>query len=387
MAYVCWNRSEIEAIQRRVVYIIHLACFTAYRSTAQSWYILCNNKSMQLTIIPTLSFRSSSIIYYDRIESFGRKYEMSPKQKENNLRLKELAKYSGTVTANAKKRMRKAITLLLQTTQYRSILNRITKRYVSHKISFITLTFPPHSFSSDAKKCHKQLLEPMLRVLRRRYQMKSYIWKCEKQVNGSIHYHLTSDCYIPYKMLMQEWNNILNRNNCLEDFKRTYGHHNPNSVDIKAVRKIKNLEAYLVKYITKEIESNSGINAKVWDCSMNLKAGKYFETAVDNSSQSVINSAVDRKEAQVVKLDKCIIFKFNNQDYLKHFSSWVQSEASKHFKKIRTWTKENVQKSKLTELILPQKLLVGGTTDTETTHSQMKLFEQTIYGELKPSPI
>lgn len=339
---------------------------------------------MQLTIIPTLSFRSSSIIYYDRIESHGRKYEMSAKQKENNLRLKELAKYSGTVTVNAKKRMRKAITLLLQTTQYRSILNRITKRYVSHKISFITLTFPPHSFSSDAKKCHKQLLEPMLRVLRRRYQMKSYIWKCELQKNGSIHYHLTSDCYIPYSMLKEEWNNILNRNGCLDDFKRVYGSADPNSVDVKAVRKIKNLEAYLVKYITKEIESNSGINAKVWDCSMNLKAGKYFETEVDNSSQNVINSAVDRKECEVVELDKCIIFKFKNQDYLKHFSSWVQSEASKHFSKIRKWTKESVQKSKLTELILLQKSSIGDTMGIGITDSQMKLFEQTIHGELKP---
>lgn len=340
---------------------------------------------MSLTIIPTLSFRSSSIVYYDRIESSGRSYQMSELQKQNNKRLKELAKYSGTVTANAKKRMRKAITLLLQSTEFRKVKNIITNRYVNHRLSFVTLTFPKHSFSDNAKECHKRLLEPMLRVLRRRYQMRSYIWKSELQKNGSVHYHITSDVYIPYRQLLEEWNNILSRNGCLDDFKRRYGHVAANSVDIKAVNKVRNLEAYLVKYITKESEQQVGLNAKVWDCSRNLKSSKYYETEVDKSSQEVINSAVDRGECKVIKLDRCLIFQFKSDNYIKLFSSYVQSQAYLHFKQIRKWTKELGQKVKKTVSSCVEKLSAGGTTVGEIVQRQMSLFTQTTFGELIPS--
>lgn len=379
------NKDEIKTIQRRLLYYIHLVYSTAYCSTVLSWYILCSNSCMNYTIIPTLSFRSSSIVYYDKIEGFGRSYQMSDLQKQNVQRLKELAKYSGVVTANSKKRMRKAITLLLQSTEFKKVKNKITNRYVNHRLSFMTLTFPKHSFSDDAKECHKRLLEPMLRVLRRRYQMKSYIWKSELQKNGSVHYHITSDVYIPYRLLLEEWNNILSRNGCLDDFRRRYGHINANSVDIKSVNKVRNLEAYLVKYITKECEQQVSLKAKVWDCSRNLKASKFFETEVDKSAQEVINEAVDRKECTVIKLDKCIIFQFKCDNYIKLFSSYVQSQAYLHFKQIRKWTKELGQKVKETVLSCVPISSIGDITVGKIVQKQMNLFTMTTFGELVPS--
>lgn len=289
--------------------------------------------------IPVLSFRSSGIMAYEVNANHRGRLVKSDLFLANAARLQERKRYKGFVTAGAKKRMKKAITLLLQSTPYQWKEHPISGKYFQHKISFITLTTPTHKNSYDGKWCHKNLLEPMLRILRRRYQMKSYIWKCELQDNGQIHYHVTCDCILNHTKLRDEWNRLLNGCDMLEDFFVRYGHRNPNSTDIHSVHKVKNLEAYLVKYITKEYQNESALNCKIWDCSRNLKANDYFKIELDFGLHQYLRQL--QKSLLVVThyFDHAVFLDFKTPDYYANFSERIVNEFHKYLNFVRTWEK------------------------------------------------
>lgn len=257
---------------------------------------------------------------------------------KNALKLANRQRYVGFITPNLKKRMQKAITLLLQSTPYKYQIHPVTGRTVAHKISFITLTTPTHEKSYDAKFCHKHLLEPLLRILRTRYGMKSYIWKVELQANKQIHYHITTEIMINHTALRNIWNNLLNKHDMLEQFKLEYGHSNPNSTDIHAVQKINNIEAYLVKYICKEYQNEDKLNAKVWDCSKNLKVAGYFKTELDFGTHQIIRQLQTTRQVITHYFEKAVYLDFKTTDYYSYFNDSIQNEYYKHLENIQSWT-------------------------------------------------
>lgn len=297
---------------------------------------------MDLTVnhkIPVLSFRSSGLMYYETPANHSNRLMRSSLFQSNALKLATRERYVGFVTPAVKKRMKKAITLLLQSTPYEWKIHPVTGKQFHHKISFITLTTPDHVNSRDGKWCHKNLLEPMLRTLRRKYQMKSYIWKIELQDNGQVHYHVTADCLLNHSHLKNEWNKLLNRHDMLEDFFIKYGHRSPNSTDIHSVQKVKNLEAYLVKYITKEYQNETRLNCKIWDCSRNLKVHDYFKIEVDFQISQYIRSL--QKSLMIVThyFERAIFLDFKTPDYYANFSQKIIDLFHNYLKTVRSWEK------------------------------------------------
>lgn len=211
--------------------------------------------------------------------------------KENFQRNKS---YSGEITQGAKKRLTKAISLLVQSARTQLVRNPVTRKEHPFTLSFVTLTIPECVTKPDAKFCNKFLLEPFLRVLRRRYSLKNYVWKLEIQSNGMIHYHLTSNLFTNHVNIRNEWNAILRRNGLLADYKKRTGNDDPNSTDIHSVKKVKDMEAYLIKYVSKNDQNTSAANSKIWDCSKNLKESSYFSTDSDWS----YNEKLDIHEKQ-----------------------------------------------------------------------------------------
>ena len=243
---------------------------------------------------PVVQFRSKSVLVYNQYV-----IPASPKQSIlRRLRAKENfgsnKSYSGEMTIGARKRLTKAVSLLVQSSKTTLVKNPVTKREHPFKLSFITLTIPECEIKPDAKTTNKLLLEPFLRVLRRRYSLKNYVWKLELQSNGMIHYHLTSNVFTNHVNIRNEWNAILQRNGFLDDYKKRTGNSSPNSTDIHAVQKVKDMEAYLVKYVTKEIQNNVAVNAKIWDCSRALKTAEYFSTDADWSYTGKLEKHVDQ---------------------------------------------------------------------------------------------
>lgn len=290
----------------------------------------------------------------------------SSKFQENALRLQHRERYVGFVTPQLKKRMQKAITILLQSTPYKYSTHPVTGRTVAHKLSFITLTTPTHQNSTSAKWCHKNLLEPTLRILRMRYGMKSYIWKVELQNNGQVHYHITTEIMINHTALRNIWNNLLRKHDMLVEFQKEYGHANPNSTDIHAVHKVNNLEAYLVKYICKEYQNETKLDAKIWDCSKNIKTADYFKTPLDFTTHQIIRGLQKAREVVTHYFEKAIFLDFKTSDYYIYFSDYTRQLYFKHLEDIQQWK----------TLLTPVKAVVQKITDTAKTILPMKLLKQ-----------
>ena len=299
----------------------------------------------QNIMIPTLSFRSTGVLYYKTPFNHRARLAQSKAFQDNAAKLATRERYKGYVSPGAKKRMKKAITLLLQSTPYTYKWNPVIQKTVSHKISFITLTMPNSDKSKDNKYCQKNLLEPMLREFRRNYGMKSYIWKLELQENGNIHYHITTDFIISHNVLRKKWNKLLDRNKMLEGFKKEYGHDNPNSTDIHSVQNVRNLEAYLVKYICKETQNESKIGGKIWDCSLNLKQADYFKMEVDTKTALMIRELQKARQVVTQYFEKAIYFDFKTSDFYSFFQDGIQSEFFKHLNNIRQWVKSTPQQT------------------------------------------
>lgn len=295
--------------------------------------------------IPVMSFRSSGIMFYEVNADHSGQLKRSSLFNQNAARLAKRERYKGVVTPSVKKRMKKAITLLLQSTPYEWKKHPITNKEFQHKISFITLTTPTHENSYNGKWCHVNLLQPMLRVLRNRYGMKSYIWKVELQENKQVHYHLTCDVALNHTRLRTEWNNLLIKHSMLDEFRDKYGHSNPNSTDIHSVHKVNNLEAYLVKYITKEYQNESALNCKIWDCSKNLKANDYFKVELDFGLHQYIRALQKSFVVFTSYFEKAIFLDFKSPDYYANFSANLINQFHNYLKSIRTWESNTTTKA------------------------------------------
>lgn len=318
-----------------------------------------------MAIATILSFRLNGIMTYKYDTDHANRCMKSSVFQANAKLLQQRKRYVGFVTPEMKKRMQKAITLLIQSTPYKYQQHPVSGRIVCHKLSFITLTTPAHEKSHDAKYCHKHLLEPMLRELRRKHGMKSYIWKAEYQSNGQIHYHLTTEIMINHTTLRERWNKLLNENGMLDQFFSENGHRNPNSTDIHAVYKINNLEAYLVKYICKEYQNEEKLTGKVWDCSKNLKQGTYFKTELDYSTHQLIRKLQKTGEVITHYFEKAIYLDFKTSDYYSFFKNSIKQDFFKHLKNLQQWTQTTKTQTLTTPTALRDKVTPAqGITDS-----------------------
>ncbi len=116
----------------------------------------------------------------------------------------------------------------------------------------------------------KELLHSWISFARYQYGLKNYVWKVEYTKAGTLHVHITTDTFIHHKSLRDGWNRILNKKGVLTKFKKKYGHSNPNSTDIHSVRNVKNLGAYLAKYLAKNTTAEKKIKGKIWGCNYEL---------------------------------------------------------------------------------------------------------------------
>jgi len=224
--------------------------------------------------------------------------------------------YSGTVSYHVRRRINHAIHKLLLASPPITIYNTVTCCEEVFTINFITLTIPTNNILIDAKEGYNKLLKPFLRTMRRKYNLQSYIWKAELQMRGQLHYHLTTNTWINWVNIRNEWNYLLRRNSLMDEYMQETGSDNPNSTDVHKIYKIKNIAKYLSKYISKDISKprilfgkvsnetnyNSSLiygcmiscctvtisdemnfDSKIWDCSKDIKLSKLPTIEIDSN--------------------------------------------------------------------------------------------------------
>ena len=280
--------------------------------------------------MPVMQFRNKSVVTYLRTESDGSKGLQL--FRSLNMKAQQEKAYSGKFTAGAKKRCTKAINLMVQGTRRRWITNPITKRMQLHQLSFITLTVNNHNGILTGKEAYSKLLSHFLSWLRKTKAVTTYIWKAELQENGQIHYHITCPDFIDYREIRAKWNALQRKAGLLEAYHKEHGHYDPNSTDIHSVHNQRDMAAYMVKEIAKNVQNEESIGGKVWDCSVNLSKGKYFSVEMKQQQFEYLESAVNEGLCTKYEGEQFCIYKFNasvvqeallTKEDMKHYKTWL----------------------------------------------------------------
>jgi len=325
------------------------------------------NGGIRLDETARLQIRNSSALIYNQhypSQAGIAALEMSRLERKNNLQptlidnLKDTKTYSGKVTVDSKRRIQKAVNLLLMLSPSIRIYNPVLKRIVNHRLTFITLTVSSTTTLLTASEAYTKLLKPFLKWMTVTKGVKTYVWKAELQKRGQVHYHLTTPSFIELTELREKWNYLQRKEGLLSEFKKKYGHDNPNSTDIHSVYKINNVEAYLVKYLAKAESEKDSTIGKIWDCSQNLKGKKYFNVQLTNTHIQTIVNLSDSKRLKLIECEHCAIIqmKENPADILlygyehKIYNDWLKTlEPTKRTRKNKTQIEAITGQQKLQE--------------------------------------
>ncbi len=251
--------------------------------------------------------------------------------------------YSGKITEGAKKRLTRAISLLVESAENKKIFNPITGRDMWHRLSFITLTVSDSTRNIDGAEAYDKLLKHFLQWMRRTKKISTYVWKAEYQKRGQIHYHITTPSFIKWNEIKDKWNNLQRSAGLLTDYYARYGHYNPNSTDIHKVNKVDDLAAYLVKYFVKAYQNEKSVGGKVWDCSDNLKSQKYFTIVQRQFHHDFLLECVQQGEATLYQTDRFSIFKFTERPHTHLLDDSEMDHYNNHLNNIRNNTQLTLQ--------------------------------------------
>lgn len=145
----------------------------------------------------------------------------------------------------------------------RNTLRRIISSNFNNNSKFLTLTFRENLQDiEEANRCFKLFTQNMNRHLKSKDKPKLlYAAVIEYQKRGAIHYHLICNL------------KGVGANTIRDCWKRAVGKYEGN-IDIKNIRHVDNVGAYLVKYMTKADADERLIGKKLYQTSRGLKKPK-----------------------------------------------------------------------------------------------------------------
>lgn len=223
-------------------------------------------------------------------------------QKNNLKHLRDNAQ-RGVLSKKATRRLVNSVNWLVASAKKKWVYDKVKKKHFSFKVNFVTLTLPSEFQIISDHRFKSVLLHNFINQCRYHYGLKNFVWKVEAQANGKIHAHFTTDTYLPWKGMRRIWNKILHANGLLDmyiakhssmtfdDYCRAYNPDNkhslklmkrrfeegqasgwtdPNSTDVHAVYKVKDIGAYLAKYMSKDEEDRRLIEGRLWSCNYNI---------------------------------------------------------------------------------------------------------------------
>ena len=189
---------------------------------------------------------------------------------------------------NSQRRMKRAFNLLYAISKKQTVFDPITEKKVTFTLNMITLKLSAKQGIYNDKEIKYKLLNDFLTRMRTNQNLKDYLWRCEPQVNGNIHFHIITNKYINYQKIRDTWNQCQKKLGYIDLFNEKHHHINPNSTDIHSIQKIHNAGAYVRKYINKMLEKS--ITGK-FDTSINSRiiGTVIFEEFNINAKECKIN--------------------------------------------------------------------------------------------------
>jgi len=197
--------------------------------------------------------------------------ERSRAQRESEKNLKD-NKTKGRMSPKAQKRVRNAVNWLVQSSAPKRIYDKTTGKNYTFKINFLTLTLPAESTHITDRYFKKVMLHKFINNCRYKYGLRNYIWKVETHKSGAIHAHFTTDTFMHYHAVRRTWNKICEAEGLVDKFEKKYGHREPPSTEVKGVKGIKRIAAYMAKEMAKQDDDRRPVTGKIWSCSYSLSA-------------------------------------------------------------------------------------------------------------------
>lgn len=218
----------------------------------------------------------------------------------NHVNLKN-NKHKNELSIKAINRIKNAINWLVVSAKEKSVYSNTTKKTFNFKVNLITLTLPDTSNKIKESEFKSKLIHPFLVYMKKYYNLNNYVWKVEFQKNGKLHLHITTDTFVSHHILRSYWNSLLKKNGYLNEFILKHKHDNPNSTDVHSVWKVKNLGAYIAKYMAKNQESEEIINGRIWGCNYELSDKRKCIVGIDRDEcatelRQLMNPVIKYKE-------------------------------------------------------------------------------------------
>lgn len=280
------------------------------------------------------------------------------------------------LSAKAQKRLKLAVNWLYELSEPKKIYHEQKRVYFSFRLNFITLTLPCLQMHLDTT-IKKTAFNSFLTYMREYYSLNNYVWRCECQSNGNIHFHIVTDTYINYKTVRNSWNRQLKKlgyikkyqekwkgvsfkNYCKEidpsgkkDLSKLlsawkYGEKtnwlDPNTTDIHSLYNIDNPAAYISKYMSKgesPIDEDGRYNLKQrkikgrnWGLSQKLGRLKGYVGIRNDIIEQVIDYVEKLKSSRIVVENyyKVIFTRF--KDWKAKFNNLYKSIIAEMIEKV-----------------------------------------------------
>jgi hypothetical protein len=280
------------------------------------------------TVIKYVRVHPNYITQFSEVKFDKPRSHFSESQTENLRR----NNYRGHLSKSSVSKCRKAINYLMFTSSDKKNYEKINWKNAKFRIAFVTLTLSaPQRHTDNVIK--RDMLNPFLIELKRQYDIKNYVWRAERQVNGNIHFHLLIDKFVPWHEIRGLWNRQQSKLGYIREYQSTmreYHSHgfkvradllakwplkdqlrayskgkacdftNPNSTDIHSVKFVSNVAGYVTKYMTKEEDSRHlQVSAK------SLNFTRKHEKSSHSLSVNVLKYL--NKKAQIGRLWACSV--------------------------------------------------------------------------------
>lgn len=192
-------------------------------------------------------------IYPDRVYTYSRPidgFNYSKKFDENKKNLK-CNKTNGNMSDKARKNIEAGINWLLYRSKLQYAYSEKSRKKFGFRINFITLTLPCTQFHTD-REIVSVCLNNFLNTIRNVAGVKDYVWKAEAQLNGNIHFHITTNKFMYYKDVRKWWNQSIELLGYVSKFEEKWKHRNPPTEEIRSVKHVKRIASYVSKYLSKD---------------------------------------------------------------------------------------------------------------------------------------
>jgi len=240
-------------------------------------------------------------------------------------------KQKGDISKKAAIKINTAMQWLLMFSPRKRVYSKSSKKSFSFRINFITLTLSGSQTHTD-EFIKEHMLYPFLKWLGRSHGAWLYLWKAETQLNGNIHFHITTNTFVHWQSIRRKWNQLQSKHGYLKKWTEGNVRGDPNSTDVHSVRNEDEVCRYMVKYLLKNDDKRRKVDGRVWACSMHLSKMKVFTSEHDKDFIDTAETVFS--QSTVKKLDHATLLLHKPVTKLK-MNNWLFNEMKGLYLSIR----------------------------------------------------